>query len=139
MAMYNLIEYSDNFSKTAAILWQYYKIEPNDTIADSGSFKSKAKITGSTPNKDNKKNVKIILPLSSNMKQYQISSNLWRTLEMPLINCEVNLILTWLSICVITNSTGVGRFAVTDIKLLLEQISIRSKYIYTKQLFKSLS
>ena len=58
MAMYNLIEYSDNFSKTSAILWQYYTIEPNDTIADSGSFKSKAKITGSTPNNDNKKILK---------------------------------------------------------------------------------
>ena len=33
-------------------------------------------------------------------------SNFWRTLEMPLINCEVNLILTWSSTCVITNSTG---------------------------------
>ena len=58
MAMYNLIEYSDNFSKTSAILWQYYKNEPNDTIADSGSFKSKGKITGSTPNNDNKKMLK---------------------------------------------------------------------------------
>ena len=56
--MYNLIEYCDNFSKTSAILWQYYKNEPNDTIADSGSFKSKAKITGSTPNNDNKKILK---------------------------------------------------------------------------------
>ena len=35
-------------------------------------------------------------------------SNFWRTLEMPLINCEVNLDLTWSSTCVITNSTGVG-------------------------------
>ena len=37
-------------------------------------------------------------------------SNFWRTLEMPLINCEVNLILTWSSTCVITNFTGVGTF-----------------------------
>ena len=58
MAMYNLIEYSDNFSKTSAILWQYYKNEPNDTTANSGSFKSKGKITGSTPNNDNKKMLK---------------------------------------------------------------------------------
>ena len=36
---------------------------------------------------------------------------------MPLINCEVNLILTWSSTCVITNSTSSGRFAITDTKL----------------------
>ena len=36
---------------------------------------------------------------------------------MPLINCEVNLILTWSSSCVITNSTGAGRFEITDTKL----------------------
>ena len=36
---------------------------------------------------------------------------------MPLVNCEVNLILTWSSTCVITNSTGAGRFAITDTKI----------------------
>ena len=41
-------------------------------------------------------------------------SNFWRTLEMPLINCEVNLILTWSSTPVITNSTGSGAFEITD-------------------------
>ena len=47
--MYNLIEYSDNYSKTFDILWQYYRNEPNDNLTDSESFKSKLKITGSTP------------------------------------------------------------------------------------------
>ena len=41
MPMYNLIEYSDNYSKTSRSLWQYYKDDPNDNIADSESFKSK--------------------------------------------------------------------------------------------------
>ena len=45
MPMYNLIEYSDNYSKTSGRLWQYYKDEPNDNLADSESFKSKVKIT----------------------------------------------------------------------------------------------
>ena len=36
---------------------------------------------------------------------------------MPLINCKIILILTWSSTCVITNFTGVGRFAITDTKL----------------------
>ena len=55
MAMYNLIEYSDNYSKTFGSLWQYYGDEPNDNLADSESFKSKIKITGKTPAADNKK------------------------------------------------------------------------------------
>ena len=41
MPMYNLIEYSDNYSKTSGSLWKYYKDEPNDNIADPESFKSK--------------------------------------------------------------------------------------------------
>ena len=73
----------------------------------SESFKSKIKITGKTLNNDNEKDVEIMVPL-------KYLSNFWRTLEMPLINCEVNLILTWSSTCVITNSTGEGRFAITD-------------------------
>ena len=44
-------------------------------------------------------------------------SNFWRTLQMPLINFEVNLILTWSSTYVITNSTGAGTFEITDTKL----------------------
>ena len=43
--MYNLIEYSDNHSKTSGSLWQYCKDEPNDNLAYSESFKSKVKIT----------------------------------------------------------------------------------------------
>ena len=45
--------------------------------------------------------------------------NFWRTLEMLLINCEINLILTWSSTCVVTNSTGVGRFKITDTKIYI--------------------
>ena len=58
------------------------------------------KITGKTPNNNNnEKDVEIIVPL-------KYLSNIWRTLEMPLINCEVNHILTWSSTFVITNSNG---------------------------------
>ena len=49
MPMYNLIEYSDNYSETFRSLWQYYKNKPNDNLTDSESFKSKVKITGKTP------------------------------------------------------------------------------------------
>ena len=63
MAMYILIEYSDNQSKISGRLWQYYKDEPNGNLADSESFKSKVKITGNTPADGNTKNVEIIVPL----------------------------------------------------------------------------
>ena len=57
MPIYNLIEYSDNYSKTSGRLWQYYKDEPNDNLTDFESFKSKVKITESTPVDDNKKDL----------------------------------------------------------------------------------
>ena len=63
MPMYNLIEYSDNYSKTYGSLWQYYKDEPNDNIADTESFKSKVKITGKTPDDGNAKDAETIVPL----------------------------------------------------------------------------
>ena len=87
MPIYNLTEYSSNYSKTSRGLWQYYKDDPNNNLADSESFKFNVKITGKTPAAGNTKDVKIIVPS-------KYLSNFWRTLEMPLINCEVNLILT---------------------------------------------
>ena len=63
MPMYNLLEYSDNYSKTPASLWQYYKDDPNDNLADSKSFKSEVTITGHTPAAVNTKDVEIIVPL----------------------------------------------------------------------------
>ena len=51
-------------------------------------------------------------------------SNFWRTPEMALINCEVNLILTWSSTCVITNSTGAGRFTITDTRLYVPVVTL---------------
>ena len=49
MPTYNLIEYSDNYVKTSGSLWQYYRVEPNDNLADFESFESKMKMTGKTP------------------------------------------------------------------------------------------
>ena len=120
MPMYNLIEYSDNYLKTSGSLWQYYKDDHNDNITQSESFKSKTKITGKTPAADNTKDVEIIVPL-------KYLSNFWRTLEMPLINCEVNLILTWSKDCVITNSTGAGKFKITETKLYVPVVTLSTQ------------
>ena len=54
-------------------------------------------------------------------------SNFWRTLEMPLINCEVNLILTSSSTCVITDSNGAGTYAITDTKLYAPVVTLSTK------------
>ena len=54
-------------------------------------------------------------------------SNFWRTLEMPLINCEVNLILTWSSTCVITNSKGARTFEITDTKFYVPVVTLSSQ------------
>ena len=51
-------------------------------------------------------------------------SNFWRTLEMPLIICEVNLILAWSSTCVITNTAGVGTFGISDTKLYVPVVTL---------------
>ena len=120
MPVYNLIEYSNNYSKTSVSLWQYYKDEPTDNIADSKSFKSKVKITGRTPAGGNTKDVEIIVP-------FKYLRNFWRTLEMSLINCEVSLFLTWSSTCVITNSTGEGRFTITDTKLYVPVVTLSTQ------------
>ena len=46
---------------------------------------------------------------------------------MPLINCEVNLILTWSKDCVITNSTGEGKFAIIETKLYAPVVSLSTQ------------
>ena len=101
-------------------LWQYYRDEPNDNLADSGSFNSRIKITGKTTAAGNEKDVEIMVSL-------KYLSDFWRTLEMLLINCEVNLILACSSTCVITNSTGVEIFAKTDTKLYVPVVTLSTQ------------
>ena len=120
MPMYNLIKYSDNYSKTSGSLWQYYRDEPNDNLENSESFKSKIKITGKSPAAGNEKDVEIMVPL-------KYLSNFWRALEMPLINCEANLILIRSSTCAITNSTGAGTFKITDTKLSVPVVTLSTQ------------
>ena len=98
MPMYNLLVYSKNYSRTSGSLWNYYKDIPTDPITDSESFKYKTSITGKTANDGNTKDVEFSVPL-------KYLSNFWRRLDMPLINCEINLILMWSNKCVLTDLT----------------------------------
>ena len=118
--MYNLKEYSDNYAKTSGSLWQYHRNEPSNNLANYKSFKSKIKITGRTPVGGNEKDVEIMFPLKN-------LSSFWRTLEMPFINCEVSLILTSSSTCVITSSTGEGKFEITDTKLHVPVVTLSTQ------------
>ena len=74
MPMYNLIEYSNNYSKTSGSLWQYYIDDPNDNIIQSESFRYTMKITGTPPADGNTKNVKIAVPI-------KYLSNFWELLK----------------------------------------------------------
>ena len=101
--MYNVIEYSDNYSKTSGNLWQYCKdilaINNDGNIIDfnganaTDSFNFKTKITGQT-NDNRVINVEIMVSL-------KYVSIFWRTLEMPLIDSEVNPVLIWSADCLI--------------------------------------
>ena len=120
MRICNLIEYSDYYSKTSGSLWQYYKDYPNDNITQSKSLIPKIKITGKTPAAGNTKDVEIIVLL-------KYLSNFWRTLEMPLINCEVNLILIWSPTCVISSATGETKFKITDTKFYVPVVTLSTQ------------
>ena len=89
-------------------------------MTQSESFKSKMKITGKTPAAGNTKDVEITVPL-------KYLSNFWRTLQMPLINYEVHLILTWPKDCVISSATGETKFAITEAKLYVLVVTLSTQ------------
>ena len=107
MPMYNLMEYSKNYSRTTGSFWNYYRDEPNnglggadnipikDSIKDSKSFDYKTSITGKLEGNNAEKEVEIVVPLKH-------LSNFCRILNISLINREINLILTWTENCVLT-------------------------------------
>ena len=108
--MYNFLEDNKNYKKTTDSLWNYYRDEPSDPLSsNSESFKKKTSITGNTYSicagevgydvtKVGKNETKIVVPLKH-------LSNFWRTLDVPLINCEIELILNWSKDCVLADMT----------------------------------
>ena len=132
MPMYNLIEYSDNCSKTSESLWQYCKdihaVDDDNAIVKftynslTDSFNFKAKMTAQTGDYRTK-NVETMVSV-------KYLSNFWRALEMPLINCKVNLILTRSKRCIIV-STDVAaqeaKFAITDTKLYVPVLTLSTQ------------
>ena len=125
MPMYNLIEYFDNYSDTSGSLWGFKRDEINNdrtkvTNDDhSPSFKYKANLIGDTEDDGTKKGGKIAVPL-------KYLSNFWRSLEMPLINCKVELSLKWIENCVLTTATTANKvtFEITGAKIYVPIVTI---------------
>ena len=138
MPMYNLIEYSDN-SKRSGNSWQYCKDIPalNDAGAivyfngnnETDSFNFKTKITGKTASNNNDGNiagrvdVEIMVPL-------KYLSNFWRTLEMPLNNCENEVIFTWSRNSVVISSNIADQiltFTITETTLYVPVVTLSTQ------------
>ena len=152
--MYNLLEYSKNYRKTTGDLWNYYRDEPSNPLSlDSESFKYKAGITGNTcfvsstiigdrgnpaanpdydANKEGENKPEVVIPLKH-------LSIFWRSVEMQLINCEIELILTWSKNCALADvavdadanpavvaPTGL-QFQITDTKLYVPVATLSTK------------
>ena len=148
MPMYNLLEYSKNYEKTSGSLFNYYRDEPkehtigagddaiNISIRNSKSFDYKTEIIGSLDaGEDEKEDVTIAIPL-------KYLGNFWRNLGIPLINCEITLILSWYKECVLVgrafrgppaaaanriNSPTSAKFEITDCKLYVPVVTLSAE------------
>ena len=125
MPMYNLIEYSDNYSDTSGHLWQFKrdKVAANAdlSIDNSKSFKYKAVLVGKTTNAVDNTN--------SSVKKHKNKylSNFWRSLEMPLINCKVHLQLNWIEDCILSSDGDSVKFKIADAKLHVPIMTLSTK------------
>ena len=154
MPMYNLLEYSKNYGKTTRNFWNYYRDEPNKESIGGGngaikysiknlkSFDYKTSISGTLEDDKTKTEAEIVVLLKH-------LSNFWKTCDMPLINCEINLIVTWSEKCVLMGKTqrdkciGTGSdenqqfieinnptnatFKITDTKLYVPVVTLSTK------------
>ena len=148
MPMYNLLEYSKNYEKTSGSLFSYYRDEPNEagiandngainiSIRNSKFFDYKTEIKGCLDaGEDEKGNVTIAIPLKH-------LGNFWKRLDMPLINCEITLILSWYKECVLVgrafrdppaaaanriNSPTSTKFEITDYKLYVPVVTLSAE------------
>ena len=148
MPLYNLLYYSKKYHKTTGSLWNYYRDEPNTvaqgninySIRDSKSFDYKTSLTGKSEGNNNElENIKTAVPL-------KYLSKCFRSLVIPLINCEIFLDLKWSKNCVLTSQTtreadpnadpsvvGINNppnaeFGITDCKLYVPVVTLSTEY-----------
>ena len=152
MPMYNLFEYSKNYEKTSGSLFHYYRDEPSELMIGDGdnainisirnpkSFDYKTNIIGSLDiGEDEKEDVAIAIPL-------KYLGNFWRSLDIPLINGQIALNLSWYKECVLvgralrnapdpqpnppiaaTESPTSAKFEITDCKLYVPLVTYQLK------------
>ena len=144
MPMYNLLEYIKNYEKTSGSLFNYYRDEPSEitlgarnnainiSIRNSKSYDYKTNITGTLDaGEGEKEDVTIAISL-------KYLGNFWRSLDIPLINCEITLILSWYKECVLAgrafrgppaaaanriNCPTSAKFEITDFKLYVPVVT----------------
>ena len=129
MPMYNLLEYSDNYQESTVSLYQFKRDEPPDDNADvannTSSLVYKSKLISGTDD-NNVNNVKLVVPL-------KYVSSFFRSLEMPLVNCKIDLELTWHKDCMISNVNAaagqVVSFMITNTKLYVPVVTLSTKDI----------
>ena len=129
-----MIEYSDNYSDSSASLWGFKRddVAYNENVTNDDnppSFKYKANLINNTEENGTKNEVKAA-PLI-------YLRNFWRSLEMPLSNCKVELSLKWIENCVLTttaiganaNATGAANatFKITDTKLSAPVVTLSTE------------
>ena len=144
-----MLKYSKNYSKTTGSFWNHYRNEPNSSVGgannninysikDSRKFECKTGITGKLEGNNTEKEIETVVSLKH-------LSNFWRTLHMPLIDCEINIILTWSENCVLTskatrdadpdanpavaaidNATNTT-FKITDLKLYVPVVTLSTE------------
>ena len=111
MSMYNLIEYSGNYSDRSRSLWEFKRDEIEENVGltvnaqhipnNSSSFKYKSSFV------TDRNGVKMVV-------QLKYLSNFWRSLEMSLINCKVELLLKWYENSIFSSAETAATFAMTD-------------------------
>ena len=129
--MYNLLEYSPNYSMSSRSLWSYYRNEiddVDDNASDGKSFEYDTKTVGKTPqrpaqpgnqgdlNRPPQPPVEVTIPL-----KYHI--DFWISLDLSWINCEIELDLSWTKDCVLINITGVN-FGITNTRLYVPVVTL---------------
>ena len=137
MPMYNLLEYSNNYRKTTSSLWIYYRDEPSNPLSsNSESFEYNANITRNTynlvagdANYDATKICKNETEIVVLLKRLSI---FWRTLNIPLINCEIELILTSSKNCVLADMTVRAAGNNDDLPAIVAQSGLKFQIADTK-------
>ena len=121
--------------KTTGSLWNYYRDEPTNPLSsNSESFKYKNIIAGNTYNIGNDEEGYDANKVGKNETEFVIQlkylGNFWRSLNIPIINSEVELILTWSKDCVLADMTQAIHpptrleFKMTDTKLYVPVVTL---------------